>query len=76
MPYQSVLKAAFDYDTPGTDELAIKAGQLLLLLDGNDDECVSLASCPFRSDANETNLVPVGGGSSSSTLALKRYQVA
>ena len=42
--YLAVLKASYDYVPQSTDEIEIKEGQLLLLVEKADDECVSLKS--------------------------------
>lgn len=39
--YLAVLKASYDYDPQSEDEIAIKDGQILYLLERTDEECVS-----------------------------------
>ena len=40
--YLAVLRAAYDYDPQSEDEIAIKEGQIVFLLDRTDDELVLL----------------------------------
>jgi hypothetical protein len=40
MSYLGVLKAAYDYEPQGADEIAVRENALLFLLERTDDECV------------------------------------
>lgn len=41
-PYLAVLKALYDYEPTSEDEVAIKEGQVLFLIEKTDDEYVYL----------------------------------
>ena len=40
--YLAVLKASYDYDKAGDDEVSIQEGKILLLVERTDDEYVPL----------------------------------
>jgi hypothetical protein len=43
-PILSIVKASFDYEPQSDDELGIKEGQLLFLLDESDKEYATLSA--------------------------------